>query len=66
MTPRRLQKLKVRPGKRLNWTNRSVAGGKVVQTGTAEADRWGLVTLKDVKVTKGKNRLQLRRTSAAN
>ncbi len=66
VTPRRLQKLKVRPGERLTWTNRSVAGGEVVQTGSAEADKWGLVTLEGIKVTKGKNRLELRRKSAAN
>ena len=59
VTPRRLQRFKHPPGRKLAWTNTSLAGGKVVQTGKATADRWGLVTLADVRITKGKNRLRL-------
>jgi len=61
ITPRRCQAFKPKPGERFKWTNTSVADGKVVQTGTVTADRWGLVTLKDAAVTKGKNRLVIRR-----
>jgi hypothetical protein len=37
-----------------------VATGKAVQSGTATADRWGLVTMRAVAVTKGKNRIEIR------
>ena len=39
------------------WTNASLADGKSVQSGTATADQWGLVTLERVTVSKGKNRI---------
>jgi hypothetical protein len=57
VTPRRCQKFKAKPGDKFAWTNHSVADGKVVQTGTATADKWGLVTAENVAITKGKNRL---------
>ncbi len=59
VTPRRLQKLKIKPGQTFTWTNTSVEDGKEVQQDTAVADKWGLVTLRKVKVTKAKNRLRL-------
>ena len=59
LTPRRCQRFKPKPGDKLNWTNTSAAA--VVQTGKAAADKWGLVTLEKVTVTKGKNRIAITR-----
>ena len=61
VTPRRCQKFKASPGDKFAWTNTSVADGKVVQTGVAEADQWGLVTAPKVLISKGKNRLAIQR-----
>jgi hypothetical protein len=61
VTPRRCQKFKLLPGEKLSWTNTSSADGKVVQSGTAAADRWGMVTLERIIVSKGKNRIAITR-----
>lgn len=55
VTPRRCQRFKPQPGQELTWT--STVDGKQIQTGTAVADRHGLVTLKGVKVTRSPGRL---------
>ncbi len=57
ITPRHRNKFYPKPGSKFNWTNTSLADGKVIQSGEVVADKWGLVTLTDVVVTKGKNRL---------
>jgi len=59
ITPRRCQKFRPKPGERFKWVNEG--GGKEIQSGQATADKWGLVTLKDVKVTKGGNRIRASR-----
>ena len=59
VTARRCQQFKAKPGEKFTWTNKSIAENKDVQTGTAEADEHGLVTAKNVVITKGKNRLIL-------
>lgn len=59
VTPRRLQRFKPSPGRAYSWTNTALASGKTVQSGKVKADRWGLVTLDAVKVTKGGNRLRI-------
>ena len=59
ITPRRCQKFKAKPGDKLKWTNTSLADNKVVQSGTATADKYGLVTLEKVTVTKSANRIVL-------
>ncbi|KPK83808.1 MAG: hypothetical protein AMJ81_07225 [Phycisphaerae bacterium SM23_33] len=59
MTPRRCQNFKAAPGERFKWTNTSVPDGKEVQSGAAVADQLGLVTLEQVKVAKGKNRIKI-------
>jgi pimeloyl-ACP methyl ester carboxylesterase len=61
ITPRRCQRFAAKAGEQFKWTNTSVADGKVIQSGTADADRWGLVTLKGVTVTTGKHRIAIRR-----
>ena len=58
ITPRRLQKFKPRRGRQLKWSDFSQ--GRPIQTGTVEADAPGLVTLRNVTVTKKKNRICIR------
>jgi len=59
LTPRRCQKFKPKPGDTLKWTNTSLTDKKVVQSGTVKADKWGRVTLPQVKVSKGRNRVSI-------
>jgi len=59
ITPRRCQKFKPKPGETFKWTNASLKDNKPVQSGTVKADKWGLVTLPQVKVSKGKNRVSI-------
>jgi len=61
VTPRRCRRFKAKPGEEFTWNNTSLADDKVVQTGTAVADRWGLVTARQVVISKGKNRLVIQR-----
>ena len=58
---RRCQKFNPQPGAKVTWTNTSTLDGKVIQTQSAIADPWGLVTLEKVVVTKGKNRIRIAR-----
>jgi hypothetical protein len=57
VTPRHLKQFKPTAGETFRWTNTSLADGKVLDSGKVTADQWGLVTLKQITVTKGKNRL---------
>jgi len=59
ITPRRCQKFKAKGGEKFKWTNTSLAEKKEVQSGTVTADKWGLVTLEKVTVTKGRNRIRI-------
>jgi hypothetical protein len=59
VTPRRCRAFRPKPGDAFTWRNTAAGTGKVVQSGTVKADRWGLVTLKEVTVTKAKNRLRI-------
>ena len=61
VTPRRCQKFKARPQEKFRWTNMSTRDGKVIASGTVEADRWGLATLKQVVVGKARNRIRIER-----
>ncbi len=61
LTPRRCQRFRAKPGEQLKWTNTSLKDNRVVQKGTAEADRWGLVTVEKLIVSKGRNRIRIRR-----
>jgi hypothetical protein len=61
VTPRRLQRLEARPGQSFAWTNAPAGGGKAVQSGKVTADKWGLITVEGVQVTKGGNRLRISR-----
>lgn len=59
ITPRRLQELELRPDKQVTWTNLSLPERAELQTGKATVNRYGLVTLEKVRVTKTKNRIVL-------
>ena len=59
ITPRRCQKFRARPGEKFRWTNRSVAAGGIVQSVEAVADAAGLVTLEEVRISKGRNRIEV-------
>ena len=68
VTPRRCQQFKAKPGEKFTWTNEQgsrLAGSGAkwtrIQTGTAEADKFGLLTLQAVKVSKVNNRIVLKR-----
>jgi len=61
VTPRHCKKFKPRKGQKFKWTNTPAGAEEPIQSGTVAADEWGLVTLKGVKVTKGKNRLVITR-----
>jgi len=55
ITPRRLQNLKILPSRTYKWNN--TCEQKVIQTGAVSADKYGLVTLRDVIVDKNGNRI---------
>ena len=57
MTPRRTQRFKAKPGEKFNWENYEV--NKVIQTGSAVADQWGLVTIENMIVTKKGIRIKI-------
>jgi len=58
ITPRRCRQFKLKPDQPVKWTNR-LAGGEVVQSGEARADRWGLVTLEKVRLGKADHRIRI-------
>ena len=60
LTPRRCQKFKAKGGQKFDWTNRTCADGKLLQSGQAVADEHGLVTIKGLKLTKAKHRITFR------
>jgi pimeloyl-ACP methyl ester carboxylesterase len=61
ITPRRRQQFKANPGELFNWNNLSLDTNKVIQSGQIIADKWGLVTLPKVTVSKRKNRISITR-----
>jgi hypothetical protein len=61
VTPRRRRQFKPRRGERFKWTNTDLASGRIVQSGTVTADKWGLVTVRGVMVHRERNRLRIER-----
>ena len=68
ITLRRCRTFKPMPGTKLKWTNSRKSGSAVggdarreIQSGEVTADKWGLVTLEQVKVTKAGNRIKITR-----
>jgi len=51
----RTQQLLVESGYRYNWESINVSTGAVIQSGTAEADSVGLITIEGVRIRKGSN-----------
>jgi hypothetical protein len=60
ITPRRLQHLKILPNRTYKWNN--TCEGKVIQTGAATADKYGLVTIRGALVNKETNRITISKT----
>jgi hypothetical protein len=58
VTARRVQAFKPAAGTRVAWRNVD-RGGAVLQAGTVVADRWGLVTVPAVRITRAGGRLAL-------
>jgi hypothetical protein len=56
LTPRRCQQFRPKPGQQFIWTSTSAADGEQVQSGTATADQWGLVTVSGLKFGSHRNR----------
>ena len=59
LTPRRCQRLRAKPGDKFRWVNASAKEGGKIASGTVEADRWGLVTLAHLTVTKSPHRITI-------
>jgi len=58
VTPRHCKNFAPKPGTKFKWVNTSFAGEQL-QSGDVTADQWGLVTIKDVLVNKGKNKIRI-------
>lgn len=59
ITPRRLQLFKIPPGYPLRWENQDLLTGKILASGTVNADGNGLITLPQITVSKTLNRIIL-------
>ncbi|KKK84135.1 hypothetical protein LCGC14_2786410 [marine sediment metagenome] len=59
LTPRHRKKFNPKAGMVLKWTNAPAGADKPVQSGTVKTDRYGLTTLKQVVITKGRNRISI-------
>jgi len=59
ITPRHLKRFKPKAGDTFRWTNTSLAAGNPTDSGDVVADRWGLVTLEQVTVSRAKNRITI-------
>lgn len=57
ITPRRLQNFKTVSGYPVKWENRDLLTGMVLESGSVNADKSGLVTLPQLTITKGKNHI---------
>ena len=72
LTPRKCQKFKPKKGQTFKWTCTALAAktkakgakkppapaeGKTLGKGTVQADRWGLVTLRQMRMLKGAQRV---------
>jgi len=57
VTPRHCRRFRPKPGRTFTWTQ--TANGKKLAESTVTADRWGLVTLRQVPVTKARCRLRI-------
>ncbi len=58
LTPRRCRQFAARPGEEFTWSNVFMKEGRE-ESGRTTADRWGLVTVERLKITKGRNRIRI-------
>jgi hypothetical protein len=61
VTPRRCRKFKAKPGEQFFWTNTSAEDDRTIASGKVTADKWGLVTVKQVMIDKAGNRIIIKR-----
>ncbi len=61
ITPRSCQKFKAKPRGQFFWINTSVRDGNIITSGDVTANRWGLVTIKNILVNKAGNRIVIKR-----
>ena len=59
VTPRRCRKFRPKPGTKVAWWNRALAGDRDFQSGEVRVDEAGLVTVPQVRVRRGGSRLIL-------
>ncbi len=57
ITPRHLKRFDPKPGDPFRWTNTPLPTAKAAASGIVGADEWSLVTLRQVTVSKAKNRI---------
>ena len=57
VTPRRLQHFKTNPMTLYDWKNIQISDGKVVAEGTTSSGAYGLITIRNLAVSTGGNRL---------
>lgn len=60
VTPRRVQQFKPGAGQKVMWENLSL-DGRLIEKGEAVVDSVGLITLNQITVAKGGNRVVVRR-----
>lgn len=61
ITPRRCRRFTAEPGAQFQWTNTSKSSGRLVGSGSVAADKWGLVTIRQVKIGRSGNRIVIKR-----
>ncbi len=61
VTPRRCTVFGAEPGRTFRWTLTPTGADRPSRAGRAEADRWGLVTVKSLTLTRRKARLRIER-----
>jgi len=59
LTPRRCQKFHAKPGERFRWTHTTLTDDRPIQSGTAAADKWGLVTVEKLTLDRAKTRVNI-------
>lgn len=59
VTPRRCRNFRPKPGQKVSWWNRALAGDRDFQSGEVSVDAAGLVTVPQVRVRRGGSRLIL-------
>ena len=63
ITPRRIQHFKVNSEDRIVWENKTLAD-RLIESGQIIADGNGLITISNILITKGKNRITLKKNAA--